>query len=116
MNSIIALKPYLKHGTWVFDDPNVGLVAEPFVCGIPEMINSVVEKKKIKNTDKGIALLVSPTLLPSYDLHLEWINDEGGGNWYECKQLAIVGWLCPALYKYFNPAPEHLYAIIQEIP
>lgn len=41
-NSILIIAPYRYEGTWVFDDPNVGLVREPFVAGVPEMIDHLV--------------------------------------------------------------------------
>jgi len=33
MNAINVISPYKHHGMWVFDDPRVGLVQEPFVSG-----------------------------------------------------------------------------------
>jgi hypothetical protein len=33
-----VIKPYQWNGMWVFDDPAVGLVREPFVAGVPQMI------------------------------------------------------------------------------
>jgi hypothetical protein len=38
-NSIFVIKPYKWEGLWVFDDPNVGLVKEPFVGGADTMID-----------------------------------------------------------------------------
>ena len=38
-NALLVIQPYRSHGTWVFDDPAVGLVREPFVSGIPQMID-----------------------------------------------------------------------------
>jgi putative methionine-R-sulfoxide reductase with GAF domain len=32
-NSIFVIKPYKWEGMWVFDDPKLGLVKEPFVGG-----------------------------------------------------------------------------------
>ena len=39
-NAIMVIAPYWDNGTgtWVFDDETVGLVKEPFVEGIPQMI------------------------------------------------------------------------------
>ena len=36
---------------WVFDDPDVGLVREPFVAGMPEIIDHVV--RDIPNASVG---------------------------------------------------------------
>jgi len=30
--------------------------------------------------------------------------------WYYSADLGIEGWLCPALLKYFEAAPERIYA------
>jgi len=107
MNAISVLFPYKYEGTWVFDDPAVGLHREPFVLGIDEMINRVVAN--IPNAEKGFRLLFSPTPFPGYAVKLEWRREEYGGNWYYCSQLGIEGWLCPALFKYFDKAPAELY-------
>jgi hypothetical protein len=42
-NAIMVIFPYRYHHTWVFDDERVGLVKEPFVSGIPEMIDRLVQ-------------------------------------------------------------------------
>ena len=36
---MMVIYPYREQYTWVFDDERVGLVREPFVQGVPEMIN-----------------------------------------------------------------------------
>ena len=38
-NAIMIIAPYRYNGTWVFDDPDAGLRREPFVAGVPEMID-----------------------------------------------------------------------------
>lgn len=108
MNAISVLFPYKHEGMWVFDDPDVDLRKEPFVCGIDEMITQVVTS--IPNAEQGFKLLFSPTPFPGYILKLEWRREEYGGNWYYCEQLKKEGWLCPALFKYFEAAPRELYA------
>ena len=42
MNSLMCIEPYWSMGTWVFDDKEAGLVKEPFVAGIPEIINEIM--------------------------------------------------------------------------
>jgi hypothetical protein len=42
MNVINVIAPYRWHSMWVFDDPRVGLVQEPFVAGADTMIDRVV--------------------------------------------------------------------------
>jgi len=31
------------------------------------------------------------------------------GTWYEVEELGMSGWLCPALFKYFDKAPDNIY-------
>jgi len=108
MNALQVIAPYRYQGAWVFDDPNTGLVREPFVAGIDQMIDRLVEK--IPNAQKGFRLTFSPTPFPGHTVKLEWRRPESSGNWYWCEQFQIEGWLCPALFKYFPEAPRELYA------
>ena len=106
-NSIQVLFPYNHHGAWVFDDESVGLEREPFVCGIDDMIDELTAD--IPNAAEGFKLLFSPTPFPGALVKLEWRRGESGGNWYWCEQYQKEGWLCPALYKYFDQAPRELH-------
>jgi hypothetical protein len=56
--------------TWVFDDERVGLVREPFVSGIPEMMDTLVQNIPI--SDRGCKLLLSAHLFPGYQTELLW--------------------------------------------
>lgn len=58
-NSILVIFPYRYQGTWVFDDERVGLVQEPFIEGMPEMIDIFVQD--IPNAAQGFKLLFSAT-------------------------------------------------------
>lgn len=108
MNTISVLFPYKYEGMWVFDDPDVGLRREPFVLGIDKMIDHFVAD--VPNAAQGFRLVFSPTPFPGHTIKLEWRREESGGNWYYCPQLGIEGWLCPALFKYFDKAPAEIYA------
>lgn len=107
MNAISALYPYKHEGLWVFDDPQVELRQEPFIAGIDKMIDRLVEE--IPGAEDGFRLLFSPTPFPGSAAKLEWRREETGGNWYWSPQFEIEGWLCPALFKYFDEAPPELY-------
>jgi hypothetical protein len=107
-NSIMVIRPYRHAGTWVFDDPDKGLDKEPFVCGIPEIIDLVV--RCVDNAERGFRLLFSASPFPGHTVKLVWLREEGGGNWYYSGQHKREGWLCPALFKYFATAPRELYA------
>jgi hypothetical protein len=108
VNALSVIVPYRFEGMWVFDDPAVGLSREPFVAGIDTMIDRLVAS--IPNAEKGFRLIFSPTPFPRYTAKLEWRREEHGGNWYFSPQFGIEGWLCPALFKYFDKAPPELYA------
>ena len=108
MNAISVLFPYKYEGMWVFDDPSVGLHREPFVCGIDEIISRVVAS--VPNAANGFRLLFSTAPFPGFMVKLEWWREEYGGTWYYCPQFDKEGWLCPALFKYYDKAPSELYA------
>jgi hypothetical protein len=92
---------------WVFDDPRVGLVQEPFVSGADMMIDRVVAD--LPDAERGFILIFSNTPFPGHQIRLDWRRGEGGGNWYYAPQLDMEGWLCPALLKYFVTPPEQLF-------
>jgi hypothetical protein len=108
VNSIGVVSPYKYEGMWVFDDSAVGLLREPFVSGIDTMIDRLVAA--IPAADRGFRLLFSAAPFPGFTVRLEWRREEFGGNWYFCPQLDLEGWLCPALFRYFDTAPTELYA------
>lgn len=80
MNTIGVIAPYKYEGLWVFDDPAVGLVREPFVAGIDTMIDQLVTS--IPHAEPGFQLLFSATAFPGYTVKLEWRREESDGNWY----------------------------------
>lgn len=108
-NAILVIEPYRHVGTWVFDDPRVGLHAEPFVSGVPEIIDKLVAEAKISDADEGFRLLFSAQPFPRYQIKLVWRREETGGNWYYSRKYDAEGWLCPALFKYFKKAPREIY-------
>jgi hypothetical protein len=107
-NSILVIKPYWFEGTWVFDDDRVGLVREPFVAGIPEMIDLLTGH--IPDARKGFRLTFSASPFPGYQKRFDWVREEMGGNYYRMEGSEMEGWLCPALFHYFDAAPKSLYA------
>ncbi len=108
MNTIIAIHPYKHEGLWVFDDEKVGLVQEPFVSGADTIIETMVTD--IPNAESGFTLLFSASPFPGHQAVFEWHREEMDGNWYYSSDLDAEGWLCPALFKYFDSAPEKIYA------
>lgn len=108
-NQIMVIAPYWLENvqTWVFDDPATGLVQEPFVNGVPEMIDHLTVG--IPDARRGFRLLFSAAPFPGFQRRLEWVREELGGNWYLADRPAIEGWLCPALFRYFDRAPRELF-------
>ena len=114
MNVINVIAPYRYLDMWVFDDPRVGLEAEPFVGGADTMIDRVTAH--IPNADKGFIMVFSQTPFPDHQFRLEWRREERGGNMYHSQELEIEGWLCPALMRYFDAVPSEIYVQIKPKP
>jgi hypothetical protein len=111
MNALLVIAPYKYQGTWVFDDPAVGLSREPFIAGIDTMIDKAVAD--IPDAEKGFRAIFSASAFPGADLKLEWRREESGGNWYYSDRFKMEGWLCPALLKYFPTAPREIYVKVE---
>ena len=107
-NTMFVIFPYRDRGTWMFDDAAVGLQREPFVAGIPEMIELLVAPN-IPDAHKGFRLLFSAQPFPGHQVELERLREEAGGAWYTWPAQHREGWLCSALMKYFSSPPPRLY-------
>lgn len=108
-NQIRVIAPYWLDSaeTWVFDDDSVGLAQEPFVSGVPEMIDDLVSE--IDEARSGFRLLFSAAPFPGYQRKLTRLRKEFEGWWYGTANPDAEGWLCPALFRYFEVAPTELY-------
>jgi hypothetical protein len=69
--------------------------------------------RDIPDAEKGFTLLFSGQPFPGYQTLFEWRRAESGGNWYFSPALEMEGWLCPALFKYFDSAPAKIYAQVR---
>lgn len=107
MNSLFVIAPYKFEGVWVFDDPKVGLLQEPFVSGADTILDILTEN--LPNAANGFKLIFSPEPFPGYSARFVWNRTEYNGNWYSWPDRGIEGWLCPALFKYYEAAPKELY-------
>jgi hypothetical protein len=106
-NAIMVIAPYWYNGTWVFDDAGVGLRREPFVAGVPEMIDGLV--KDITDAKDGFRLTFSANPFPGYQNKLTWLRGDSGGNYYKLDQSPLEGWICPAMFRYYKSAPKTLF-------
>ena len=111
MNSLFVIAPYKYHGMWVFDDPQVGLDKEPFVSGADTMIDRITAE--IPRAEEGFRMVFSENPFPGYMAKLERRREEFGGTWYEWTDTGMEGWLCPALFKYFEEAPKEIYVRVE---
>ena len=111
-NSLLVIAPYRHAGTWVFDDSSRGLKKEPFVSGIPKLIDKLVAD--IPNAEDGFRLTFSAQEFPGYDEKLVWRREHASGNIYYSQKFKAEGWLCPALLKYFKTAPKEIYVMAEE--
>ena len=106
-NALMVIEPYSHAGTWVFDDDRVGLVREPFVAGVPEMIDQLVAH--VPGATNGFRMLFSASPFPDYQKRLIKTREHMGGNYYKFEGTEKEGWLCPALFRYYEQAPNELY-------
>ncbi|HTU19086.1 MAG TPA: DUF6717 family protein [Gemmataceae bacterium] len=112
-SQIKVIRPYKWEGIWVFDDPAVGLAKEALVAGMPELIEIATDQAGIREPEKGFVALFSKDPFPTAQVCLEHVREEGGGNVYRWPAVGREGWLCPALFRYFDQAPERLYVEVR---
>jgi hypothetical protein len=96
MNALCVIQPYWHAGTWVFDDEAVGLAREPFVAGLPEMIDCLV--RGLPDARVGFRLIFAPTPFPGFQAKFDRQRAEAGGTWYRmcAPGPEMERWLCPA--------------------
>jgi hypothetical protein len=111
MNVINVIQPYRYLDMWVFDDPRVGLTAEPFVGGADTMIDRITAE--IPNADRGFNMVFSGIAFPGHQFRLEWRREDGTGNIYYSPDLDAEGWLCPALLRYFEQRPSEIFVQVK---
>jgi len=112
-NAIQMISPYKIRGIWVFDDATTGLVREPFVSGMGEIIDQLVLGRD-DDYDAGFNMLFSANPFPGAELILHREEPESGGTWYTSEMHNMRGWLCAALFLYFTTAPDTLYVRAQK--
>ena len=80
-NVLNVIQPYWYAGTWVFDDASKELDKEPFVQGIPEMLDELV--KEIPNARAGFVLIFSSQPFAGCQAELRRVREENGGCWHK---------------------------------
>ena len=89
-NSIFVIKPYKWEGLWVFDDPAVGLVKEPFVGGADTMIDVATVNGSCMDTIKKF-------LAESTENAQKFVRK---CDWLQCSALSA----CSARNAYYFPS------------
>lgn len=126
-NSLFTIFPYKNHGIWMFDEPQLGLFQEAFVAGMPEIIEDMTHG--FEKPESGFIAIFSAHPFPTSNHMLHKTKDpfehDGGtsgapsqsfGTWYKHQQSGKVGWLCPALFKFFPAAPDTIWVAVHEFP
>jgi hypothetical protein len=118
-NQIMAISPFWDAdvATWVFDDDAVGLNREPFVAGVPAIIDELLRRQlRDRQDDRSLRqpfrMLFSADPFPDA-LCAELQREELGGAYYRFEERE--GWLCPALFRYFDAPPARLYVRAEEL-
>ena len=106
----MILHPYKYKNMWVFDDEATGLVKEPFVAGADTMLDMVSEGYN------SCGLTFAATDFPDRQHVLHYVGPGvGNGSVYDFEgkingeTVSQNMWLCPALFKYFETAPNKIY-------
>ena len=110
-NSIFTIQHYWLGSTWVFDAPDVELIAEPFVSGADTILTKLVKSTLGLEAKAGATfqLIFSAGGFPDYQVKFERQEPEFGGYWYATEN-GDRGWLCPATLRFFpNGHPPELY-------
>ena len=104
----MIIEIYRHCGTWAFTDESRGLVHEPFVAGIPDIIDHLIAIYSDPANEK-FRITFSSTNFPGCQVRLTRKHEEHGGYWYQFGP-DMQGWLCPATLEYFSEHPQELFA------
>jgi hypothetical protein len=74
---------------------------------VPAIIDRLVAD--IPDARSGFQLTFSEQHFPGTQMELSWLRAEGGGNVYRLADPRMDGWLCPALFRYYDAAPKRLF-------
>lgn len=77
--------------------------------GRAEVFLQIHHVEKAPDAAEGFRLTFSAQPFPGYQARLVRDRPEYGGNWYVWPERRMEGWLCPALFKYFETAPAEIY-------
>jgi Family of unknown function (DUF6717) len=101
--------------TWVYDDPELGVYAEPFVLGADTMLTRL-RAVQIAPGHDPFRIVFSSSAFPGA-IEAKRLDEEDGGVWYEAAlgQDTMRGWLCSHFFDYFRTAPASVYVKAEPI-
>ena len=111
----IVIEPYRVSGSWVFDFPPAGVIAQPFARGIPEMLDMVLARKQMENV-REFRLSFSSSPFPEWDGELVLVETEPGGPRY--RLAGVEGEPSGRLFLldfFFAEPPQKLYFRVEHI-
>jgi hypothetical protein len=99
-----------ESGHWVFDDEARGLKREPLVRGTDRILDEIrLRMSTGPGVPESLVLVFSGQAFPGSRFSFHRRQYEAGGCWYEWMEEGMRGWLCPALFRYFDEAPDILH-------
>lgn len=111
-NTVNILHPYrTSFGTWVYDDPDIGVYSEAFVCGSSEVIDHLVGED-----NNFFDLVISAHPLPGYQAKIVKIQKEEEPTiegWYHLEGTEMDHWLCGEVLSYFEGYPDEIYIRVE---
>ena len=106
-NAINVLTLYWSAGCWMYDDREHGRFREPLVRGASEAVDALRQMDGLGSGRTPFQVLFSASEFPGAH-RARWLREESGGNWYVFEGQ-YEGWLCPALFDFFDSAPQDLW-------
>jgi hypothetical protein len=114
-NVLHHIECYWTGTTWAFDDVSRDLRGEPFVAGADKILTTLVASLKIHNAfTRGFGLTFSDQPFPGFQVVAARGRQEHNGFWYEVN--GREGWLCPAMFRFFDSAPMKIFVQVLEAP
>ena len=119
MNKMMGISVYWVDdvGLWAFDDKKHDLKKELFLQDMTNIISDAIMTYLQKDVDR-FRIMFSANEFPGAHSVLTFNREENNGAWYEYQKddgEIIEGWLCPALYHYFDKTPEKIYFRVENI-
>tara|TARA_R110002020_G_scaffold84466_1_gene209204 strand:- start:427 stop:882 length:456 start_codon:yes stop_codon:yes gene_type:complete len=121
LNSIYTMRVYRHESAWVFDNPAVGLLKEPFVAGADEIFDEIAHVRAVDPSRARIDILFSDAQFPGWQILAEHLGPSMGGDDYQVISSEFETldthefWLCPALLKYFADAPDKIFMKVTNV-